>query len=559
MGIKAALLATRDLIFSPPICGLLIDRVVPVKPRTQGSQFLLARKFKKNIALRKNHAPYSADYGTIPTEDQPIITDYVIQLHDAKRAGTHYDLRIHFDVEYRGHARYKEFCGPSRLSAALRHIPSLQRFNYGHVKREKRAVSFAIRKTEWPTQGKPHLANRVSDHNPEYSKFEGTIPPGEYGAGTVQIIETGKCWVWHSSPDQISVSFLTNQGIKNCSLVRTNDNKWLFIAKAPNLPPQQNKHPFKSLKVVPGKENFNVAESFTAEEKIDGAWSIIYIKDGKPRAFSHRISKRNGQLIEYTAKAPSITKSGLGRLGNAVVTAELYHERGAAFLGGLLNTKNPGAGLVDQRLHGGIKFKLLDIIEYRTSECSIDHDASYKDRRLAMERISKSFDIPIARKQKPKQTLEDFYHETVNYGKRGQAPNDGIVIKPDNSIGNDYWYRIKPFDTVDCTVVGFTEGNGRHANNLGALCVRTPSGKNVRVGSGFSDAQRAHIWNNKDKFLNQVVEVDFHTRKNQTNTGPRITNTTQFHRIHPSKSDLSLQDFAEGLGISKYQLINKLK
>jgi DNA ligase D-like protein (predicted 3'-phosphoesterase) len=99
----------------------------------------------------------------IPTEERT----FVVQEHHARRL--HYDLRL-----------------------------------------EKEGVlkSWAVPKGVPQEAGEKRLAVQVEDHPFEYGKFEGTIPAGEYGAGTVTIWDRGhyECKSWESD----KIEFILN-------------------------------------------------------------------------------------------------------------------------------------------------------------------------------------------------------------------------------------------------------------------------------------------------------------------------------------------------------------
>lgn len=57
---------------------------------------------------------------------------------------------------------------------------------------------------------------------------------------------------------------------------------------------------------------------------------------------------------------------------------------------------------------------------------------------------------------------------------------------------SDDLLKYKPYDDAEARVVGHTPGRGKYAGKLGALLVQRRDGLRFRIGSGFSDAQRAH-------------------------------------------------------------------
>jgi DNA ligase-1 len=55
---------------------------------------------------------------------------------------------------------------------------------------------------------------------------------------------------------------------------------------------------------------------------------------------------------------------------------------------------------------------------------------------------------------------------------------------------SDDLLKLKPHEDADARVVEHLPGKGKHAGRLGALVVEMPSGQRLRIGSGFTDAQR---------------------------------------------------------------------
>jgi len=75
------------------------------------------------------------------------------------------------------------------------------------------------------------------------------------------------------------------------------------------------------------------------------------------------------------------------------------------------------------------------------------------------------------------------------------AGGEGLMLHHRNAryaVGrSDSLLKYKPFQDAEARVVAHAPGKGKYAAMLGALLVEMPDGRRFRLGSGFTDAQRA--------------------------------------------------------------------
>ncbi len=97
------------------------------------------------------------------------------------------------------------------------------------LEREGVLKSWAVPKEPPLAPGVRRLAVEVEDHGTEYIDFEGEIPEGEYGAGTVSIWDRGTYDLLSEHDRRIKIAFRGERLRGEYVLVSLEGKNWLFF------------------------------------------------------------------------------------------------------------------------------------------------------------------------------------------------------------------------------------------------------------------------------------------------------------------------------------------
>ena len=95
--------------------------------------------------------------------------------------------------------------------------------------------SWAVPKGLPDQAGVRHLALQVDDHSIAFGAFEGDIPPGEYGAGTITIWDQGTydLYEWREDLVVFTLHGVRSQGTYNLVQFRhKGDREWLLFKRS---------------------------------------------------------------------------------------------------------------------------------------------------------------------------------------------------------------------------------------------------------------------------------------------------------------------------------------
>ncbi len=141
--------------------------------------------------------------------------------------------------EYQRKRDFKKTSEPEgEVAAGERRIYVIQKHAASHLHFDLRLEmdgvlkSWAVPKEPPTSSGVKRLAVQVEDHPVEYASFEGTIPEGEYGAGTVEIWDKGTYQLVDRKENKLIIEIDGSKLNGAYVLVRLKDKKnWIFFKK----------------------------------------------------------------------------------------------------------------------------------------------------------------------------------------------------------------------------------------------------------------------------------------------------------------------------------------
>jgi bifunctional non-homologous end joining protein LigD len=385
--------------------------------------------YKKKRDPKKTPEPFGRRRGK--AKGKPI---FVVQRHDARRL--HYDFRL-----------------------------------------EENGVllSWAVPKGVPMRRGDRRLAVHVEDHPLEYATFEGEIPAGEYGGGTVEIWDRGTYELVERKRDGGLTVELHGERLnglwtlipakmdgdpKNWLLVRKDgseagDGRALrpMLAQLADAPP--------------------VGEGWLHEVKLDGYRAIATVHAGEATLCSRNGNDLTERFAEVARALPGALRSADCILDGEVCALD---EKGHARFGLL------------QRGAGSLVIYLFDIIEL---------DGTDLTKRPLVERREILEQTLIA--GNPAVRLSVAFDDGVGLLEQVRALGmEGIVSKRAQSLyqpgkRGGAWLKVKSRDRQEFAIAGYTLGKGRRSKGIGALILGVQRDGDLmyvgNCGTGFDDKE----------------------------------------------------------------------
>jgi bifunctional non-homologous end joining protein LigD len=393
------------------------------------------REYRKKRDPAKTPEPFGAKKRTAK---EPI---FVVQRHDASRL--HYDFRL-------------------EMNGAL--------------------ASWAVPKGVPLEPGQQHLAVHVEDHPLEYATFEGEIPKGEYGAGTVEIWDSGTYELLEQKRNGGLTVRLHGRRLDGVwalvpARLSGDEKNWLILRKRDDAgaPPKAGGRYAPMLATL--AKTVPKGEGWLYEVKWDGYRALAYVRGGDVELYSRNQNLLNDRFPSVVRELPKAVRTPDCVLDGEVVAID---EEGRATFSAMQQGK-PGTTYLF------VAFDLLEV-EYEPVI-----DSPLATRRNRLEQL-------LDQRNKTVQLSDTFDDGDALFRAAQEQRFEGIVAKRADSRyepgrRSHGWVKVKATNRQEFVVGGYTRGEGRRAGTFGSLLlgVYDEAGKKLRytgsVGTGFTEKE----------------------------------------------------------------------
>jgi bifunctional non-homologous end joining protein LigD len=393
-------------------------------------------EYKRKRDPKKTSEPFGAKR---PRKAEEAI--FVVQRHDARRL--HYDFRL---------------------------------------ERDGALASWAVPKGVPLEPGQQNLAVHVEDHPLEYATFEGEIPKGQYGAGSVEIWDSGTYeLVEEKKNGGLTVRLHGKRLDGTWALIPAklsgDEKNWLIIRKkeeAGSAP-----RPVSTRTYVPMlatlAEDIPRGAGWLFEVKWDGYRAIAKVSGGEAT-----LTSRNGN--DLTARFPNVAKEVAKAVKTpaAVLDGEVcaLDEAGRSSFSAMQQGK-AGTPLV---------YYVYDLLEVEGEPLV---DLPLVERRKRLEKL-------LDKRNRCVRLSEAFDDGAALLEAAEQQGLEGILAK---RLDSRYiqgkrtrdWLKIKTHGEQEFVIAGFTKGTGRRASSFGSLVLGYYRGDELvyagNVGTGFNSKE----------------------------------------------------------------------
>ena len=342
------------------------------------------------------------------------------------------------------------------------------------LERDGTLASWAVPKGIPLERGERRLAVHVEDHPLDYASFEGEIPAGQYGAGTVEIWDSGTYELVEEKRDGgLTVRLHGRRLDGTWTLVPAgldgDPKNWLLLRKDGA---EAGRAPYAPM-LATASEKLPAGEGWSFEPKWDGYRAVVTIAGGEARL----VSRNGNDLTERFAPLARAVVLAV-RSPDAVLDAEVC----------ALDRRGRSSFSLLQRGEGDLALVVFDLLEL-DGESLVDEPLARRRELLA---------AAVAPDAGPVIVSPVFDDGEALLRAAGDQGLEGVVAK---RLGARYqpgrrspdWRKVKLKDRQELVVVGYTPGSGRRAGTFGALILGVRDGGALRfagnVGSGFDDAE----------------------------------------------------------------------